>query len=645
MAKLLQTNGKIQMKLSVSKALDKAKRHIKNGERPQAAALYREILEKFPNNTRAKDGLAALAMPSVKKGQTEPTQAQVNALIGLLSQKRHAELFTQTAVLAKKFPRAGVIYNIQGNAYAELERFEEAIAAFAKAIRVQPTYAEAFSNQGNAYQSSDDIKKAKECFRTAIKLKPNFPEAHNNLGNALAIEGNYTEAVECFERAFKYRPNYVQAHKNCAIALLNQDDLDGALKHVNRILALDPTDYDSQADLATHFRDRDRPKEAIECYNRVLAVDPQNTDIMRNRGITKSEMGDFDGAIIDFEEALKIKPDDAETVISYGRIVKLPKDSPFLKKIREYAEDTTLEKKKRMFFQYAVSKAECDLDNYKSAVEHFVKANELQKEVSGYDGAIEVERVRKTKKFFDDSTLLPQTSPSLSAAPIFILGMPRSGTTLTEQIVSSHSDVTGAGEIPTLFEAVTNFAFAEDKSREATFQDIRSHYAAKLAKYPDKKRVTDKTPFNFQWIGFILNALPEAKVIHTVRQPEAVCWSIFRQSFQSTLMQFSCGMKEITDYYRHYKDLMEFWHDRYPGRIYDLDYQSLTENQELETRRLFEYLALDWQDAVLEFHKNKRQVRTASSVQVRSKMYTGSSQEWEKYKPWLQPMLDGLKAE
>lgn len=632
------------MKLSVSKSLDKAKRHIKNGERPQAAALYREILEKFPNNTRAKDGLAALAMPDVKKGQIKPTQAQVNALIGLLSQKRFSELFAQSSVLAKKFPRSGVIYNIQGSAHADMEHFNEAISAFAKAIRVEPTYAEAHSNLGNAYQSSGEIEKAKECFRAAIKLKPNFPEAHNNLGNALGLTAAFDEAIECFERALNYKPNYIQAHKNYVIVLLNKGDLDGALKHVNQICEIDPTDHASQADLATHFRNNDRPDDAIECYSRALKVDPQNTEMLRNRGLTKSEMGDFDGAISDFEKALLIKPNDAETVISYSRIVKIPEDSPFLKQIREYAEDTALDKKSRMFFQYSVAKAECDLGNCQSAVEHFVKANTLQRDVSGYNKTIEIERVRKTKKFFDGRTLHPQTSPALTAAPIFILGMPRSGTTLTEQIVSSHSDVAGAGEIATLFEAVTNFAWKANKSPEQTFQEIRTHYANKLAKYPGAKRVTDKTPFNFHWIGFLLNALPEAKIIHTVRQPEAVCWSIFRQSFQSTLMEFSCGMQEITNYYRQYKDLMEFWHENYPGRIYDLDYQKLTENQEAETRRLFEYLELEWQDAALDFHKNKRAVRTASSIQVRSKMYTGSSQEWEKYKPWLQPMLDGLKT-
>lgn len=632
------------MKLSVSKSLDKAKRHIKNGERPQAAALYREILEKFPNNTRAKDGLAALAMPDVKKGQTELTQAQVNALIGLLSQKRYPELFAQCKVLAKKFPKEGVIYNIQGNACAEMERFEDAISAFSKAIRVEPTYAEAHSNLGNAYQSSGEIEKAKDCFRTAIKLKPNYAEAHSNLGNALGISGDLDEAVRCFERAVKYRPNYVQAYKNWVVALFGKDDLDGAFELVNRIVELDPKDLDPLANIATRFSNRDRPQDAVACYDRILEADPQDVKTLCQRGIAKSEMGDFKGAILDFEAVLKIKPDHAEAVFSYGRNMKLPEDSAFLQQFRAFADDPTYEINEQKFFQYTVAKAECDLNNYQSAVEHFVKANALQKDVSGYDGSKEIERVRKTKTVFKDSPLCPQTSPDLAANPIFILGMPRSGTTLTEQIVTSHSDVAGAGEIETMQNAIDKFAWEPDQSLEDTFGKIRSFYSRMLTLFPGSKRVTDKNPFNYQWVGYILNALPEAKIIHTVRQPEAVCWSIFRQHFPSKIMEFSCGMEEITDYYRQYKDLMEFWHEKYPGRIYDLNYQKLTENQEAETRRLFEYLELEWQDAALDFHKNKRAVRTASSIQVRSKMYTGSSQEWEKYKPWLQPMLDGLKT-
>ncbi len=170
--------------------------------------------------------------------------------------------------------------------------------------------------------------------------------------------------------------------------------------------------------------------------------------------------------------------------------------------------------------------------------------------------------------------------------------------------------------------------------------EIRAEFYNRLSgKNASQRFITDKMPANFRWIGFITQAFPEAKIIHVNRNPAAVCWSNFKLYFPANGMRYSFDMEDIAHYYGLYQNLMEFWHNRFPNRIYDLNYESLTENQLEESQKLLTFLGLDWQDAVMEFHKNTRNIATASNIQVRRKMYTGSSQEWGKYHDHLGPML------
>lgn len=213
-----------------------------------------------------------------------------------------------------------------------------------------------------------------------------------------------------------------------------------------------------------------------------------------------------------------------------------------------------------------------------------------------------------------------------------------------EQIVSSHSHVFGGGELDFLNRAISNSGWQVANDRQQVFSVVRAFYNQKISEVSDASIITDKMPLNFRWIGFILNALPEAKIVHLKRNPAAVCWSNLKYNFPSEIMGFTFDAQDVAKYYRLYEDLMDFWHQKYPEKIYDLNYEKLTENQVDETRRLFDYLELEWQANVLAFHKNERSVSTASNIQVRQEIYKGSSLEWKKYEQWLKPMLEILNA-
>ena len=254
-------------------------------------------------------------------------------------------------------------------------------------------------------------------------------------------------------------------------------------------------------------------------------------------------------------------------------------------------------------------------------------------------------RIKQTAPKFNDIFPKKSTEESIGHTPIFILGMPRSGTTLIEQIISSHSQVTGAGELNYTKQFGGALTVGHKPINSETVQVFRKSYLAELAKRAQGQAfVTDKMPQNFRYIALICAALPEAKIIHVQRNSKATCWSNFKHYFSSKGLGYSYNLGDLVKYYGLYKDLMHFWCQSYDQRIYNLDYDKLTEDQEPETRRLIEYLGLNWENACLAPQQNKRSVKTASQQQVWQKVYTGSSQAWRKYEPFLVGMFDELKV-
>jgi hypothetical protein len=226
--------------------------------------------------------------------------------------------------------------------------------------------------------------------------------------------------------------------------------------------------------------------------------------------------------------------------------------------------------------------------------------------------------------------------------------MIRSGTSLVEQIIASHHAVYGAGELTTLadlIEPIVRDHLAQDNYQlpEKAFLSIRQQYLDALSMFNAPEDViTDKMPLNFQYIGFILSAFPEAKIVHLQRDARATCWSIYKHYFSSTGNGWAYNIDDLAGFYGLYTDLMDFWHQTFPGKIYDLCYEDLTTNQEKETRKLLEYCELDWDENCLNFHTNKRAVKTASALQVRQKMYQGSSEAWKKHEAYLEPLIKAL---
>ena len=262
-----------------------------------------------------------------------------------------------------------------------------------------------------------------------------------------------------------------------------------------------------------------------------------------------------------------------------------------------------------------------------------------------YDISQDIELFNKLKANYSKikENSLETEKVSSRIKPIFIVGMPRSGPTLVEQIISSHSQVTGGGELPFVSQFGDSIALDSIKVDKNTLLSFRKIYLKKLKIISkDSPVIIDKMPQNFLYVGLLAAAFPEAKIVHAKRNPEATCWANYKQYFSSKALGYCYGLDDIVQYYALYQNLMKFWDAHLPNRIYNLDYELLTINQETETKNLIQYLDLSWEERCLSPQDNRRSVATASNTQVRKKVYQGSSQQWKKFELFLDKAFDTL---
>ena len=453
------------------------------------------------------------------------------------------------------------------------------------------------------------LKLIKEAKQLILKY-PNSIFLWNILGASNARLKKLNESEKCFYTSIKLNPNFIEGHYN----------LGKTQKELGKLT------------------------EAILSYKKAIEIKPDFAEFYNEIGGAQIELGKISEGILSYKKAIEIKPDYTEAYNNYTDSVKIQINDPILLKLDKLINKKNLSEKDSTYLFFAMGKAQLDIGNSEKALQLINTGNSLRKKELKY-------KIQKSKDIFDKiknnfkklNIKKEKTSLDSVSQPIFIVGMPRSGTTLVEQILSSHSSIYGAGELDFLDNAINLIDWQNNKIQKKDIIEIRKNYINELKKISKSTYTTDKMPLNFRWIGFIAYAFPNAKILHIKRDAMATCWSNYKNNFSKDGLAFAFDQIDIAEYYKLYEDLMDFWQKKFSEKIYELNYDKLTENQELESRKIFNYLGLKWENSVLEFHNNSRIVQTASNIQVRKKMYKGSSQQWKKYKPWLQPMLNNLK--
>ena len=545
------------------------------------------------------------------------SKIQIDSVIQLYSNGRIEEAIEAIEALNKDYPNVPLLFNIQGACYKSLGKLEAAVKMFEAAVSIKPDYSEAYFNLGVVQRGLSHHDSAIDSYKKAISILQNYPNAHNNLGNCLKELGRLDEAIESYEWAIAYKYDFFQAHNNLGIA----------------------QNENGQSELA------------VISYENASKIKPDFLDAHFNLGIASKDLGNKEMSINSFNKVLKIDPNHIEAHRNLSLMKQYIVNDPQINFMEQLIDRKDLSNSDYIGLNFALAKVYEDIGDVNKQFKFLNKGNQLKKELLNYSITKEKKRFSTFKKLFSSppSALNKKSYPLSSVRPIFIVGMPRSGTSLVEQIIASHLDVHGGGELEYLAESTTPLltrAF-DDGSNIISQKDlllIRSNYLESINKLKiSKKIVSDKMPLNFHYIGFILSAFPEAKIVHLKRDARAICWSNYKFLFATIGNGFSFNQKDLVDYYCLYDDLMNFWHEQYPNKIYNISYEDLTVNQEEETRKLLEYCDLDWDENCLNFHTNKRAVKTVSSLQVRQKMYQGSSNDWKKYKKQLEPLTKGLE--
>ena len=454
-------------------------------------------------------------------------------------------------------------------------------------------------------------KDAMVVIERALKLNLNDPKSHYIAGMSLSALGMRPKSIDAYKKAVELNPKYGLAYNNLGSALENSGNMDSA-------------------------------KAA---YAKAVEINENHAEAQNNLAAILLAEGDVDGATKHFEAGIKARPNFIDPHYNLSTIKKYTDDDIHIKQMETIAQNTSsLPMDARIRLCFALGKAYEDAGKYEQAFDMYSAANKAKRDTFQFNEDRAIETVEKIKTTFDKPYLKgAKKSKKDDPVPIFVVGMPRSGSTLIEQILCSHSEVHGAGEVSFLTQAIqkkcSKFPEGISELSDADLAAIGKEYLAQLkALAPDAKRIVDKMPANFHYSGLIAKILPGAHIINTERHPLDSCLSNYARLFNQT-MEFAYNLEELGRYYNRYQDLIKHWHAVLPKKtLLDVHYEEVVADTEKQARALLDFVGLEWQKSCLEFYKNKRTVHTASVAQVRQPIYKSSVKRWEKFGNALDPL-------
>ena len=505
------------------------------------------------------------------------------------------------------------------------------------------TASQALYARGNEALARRDYADALDCFQELVTLDPRDAVARNSLGVTLAELARYQEAEHELRRAIGIRPSYPEVHHNLGNVLLSMGRHNESEDPLRRALKLKPSYVDARITLAMVLTLLGRVREARDCYEKALRLAPRNTHAQVGLGQVEALEGRFPEAEAVYRRALEAEPDASYALASLAWTRKMtPADATWLERAEKVAAGK-LTPVDEATLRFAMGKYCDDVGDYARAFRNYQRANELHKlRAEPYD--------REMRARFVDDLIRVHTPEALaqaragaadSARPVLVVGMPRSGTSLVEQILASHPAARGAGELN--FWTIVMRKHESTVRREILPEPLRRHlaqdYLRVLAGHsPDAARVIDKMPVNSDYLGVIHSILPNARVIYLRRDPIDTCLSCYFQQFPPSL-NFSMDLSDLAHYYREHQRLVAHWRRVLPPESFlDVPYAELTADQETWTRRILEFVGLPWNERCLDFHKTDRVVTTASTWQVRQKIYRSSVERWRRYEKFIGPL-------
>jgi tetratricopeptide (TPR) repeat protein len=583
--------------------------------------------------------------------QKELPKTKIDKLFDLYSSGKIDEALTEASYLKKQYLNEPLLFSICGGCYISLGSPEKALEQFIEAAKIRPDISDFHYNLGAIYSDLEEFENAIDSYIKAIEINPQHIKANFNLGILLYKKNLFFDAADHFENVLLIEPENIDALINLANTLKDLGDLNTSINKFKKVLTIDSRNFIAHNNLGAIFREINDVHEAISHYEKALEIKPDYVEAMYNLGFIFQDIGQIDKSIFYYEQAINIG-NHAMSFHSISHLKSFKEKDIYVSKLKSIYSSKNLKNSEKIHICLALANINEKFGNQVDFFKYLNEGNELQKKESEYSLNQHKKEHAAIKKIFSQDIKTIQNIDSSSKSkkiPIFILGMPRSGTSLVEQIISTHSEVYGAGELKFLSKLsspiINNFIQGDiDNLSDEALEFVRNEYLDLLQDFNvNEKFITDKLPLNFQYIGFIISAFPEAKIVHLERDPRAVCWSNYRYYFGEKNNGYSNDFEDLAGFYGSYRDLMNFWNNLYPGKLYNLCYEKLTENQEAETRNLLKYCGLEWDENCLNFHENTNSVKTISSLQVKKKLYQGSSEEWKKHWAYIQPLINALE--
>ncbi len=578
--------------------------------------------------------------------------------------------------------------NLLGMVCVNTGRHEEAVRLISKALKIKPVDAQAHGNLGLAYQRMGKLVLAERHFRKSVEIDTNKPTIWNSLGNVLREKGQASDAIKIYESTLKANGNYAECWTNLSQALTDIGKFDRAFQAVNQALQidpslpeshnqlaevyrstfkfdlainaykksleLDPTLYESMLGLATAYRESEDSEAALTVLNRLIKLEPKHAKAYTVLGILKEQLGDTAAAADCFKKSIELAPDVVSPHYNLSQIKGRKSSKEEILAMERFQKRTDLSRKDRGHLLFSLGEAYDQQGQTDKAFEAWLTANQIKAERFPYDP--DKRRQHRDSTIEHSQTLasrLTETPSQEVQQLVFVIGMPRSGTSLTDQILSSNNNVSSLGEVgyademATQVRELTGVNYPQGLSG-LTQKDIgllRAGFLKKISlKHSNCQILIDKTPMNFQFLGLLAEVFPSAKFIHCRRIPLDNCFSIFKLSFADH-QDFAHDLTALGHHYKLYEDMMAKWKEIYPQRILDVHYEDTVADIEAQCVHLVEFLGLTFEPEMLEFYSSKRLVRTPSASQVRQPIYSSSVQAWKKYEQHLQPLVSALGAE
>jgi len=616
-----------QQNLDIAALFRKGLQHYQEGRLQQAQNVCQSILRKQQHPS----AIFILGMIAHQQREFDVAVERYQQFLGI--KPNHAQAHYQLGLALNKLDRTelaiehyeqsitiaadnAAVHSHLADAYTKLQRWEEAIEAYQQVLAIQAEDVVTMIKLGHVFLAAQLWAQSIPLYEQALAKQPNNALVHKNLGDSVHKLGQRQKALKCFEQALSLRPDYIDARIELALVLRELGRTEEALVQLEQAIDLKPDDANAHISLALTLRDLGQAELAIERLEQFLSVRPTCGPLYYHISMIKPKQ---------------------ELIPAVEKLISHP----------------NLTKDNVIYCHFALGNLFKDGKSIDQAFGHFFKANTLHRESILYDSkenTLDTDRLIKvySKRFFQGK----RKYGSASQLPVFILGMPRSGTTLVEQILSSHALVHGAGEIEAIPAVHVSIALQLKYANpppecmslidKKMAEEYSARYLQELALHrPTAARITDKLPGNFSRIGLIKTLFPKARIIHCQRNPLDNCISLFFHYFMGLKCSFE--LTELGQYYLDYQRLMSHWQNLFPGEILNVQYEELVMNQERVSKQLIDYIGLEWDEKCLDFHNSERNVMSPSNIQVRQPIYKNSMNRWKPYEKHLQPLIEVLQ--